>query len=137
MSEAGDARRSAPVDAFFWDGAAAGRLLIQRCADCGVLRHPPAPMCGNCGSLAWDALEASGRGRIYSWMYSLHPNRPDDSARVVVLVELEEGVRLVSNLVDAPPDAPYDDRPVIVEFRDDRGAATPCFRLADDAGAAS
>jgi uncharacterized OB-fold protein len=137
MSEASDARRSASGDAFFWDGAAEGRLLIQRCADCGTLRHPPAPMCGSCGSLVWDTLEATGRGRIYSWMYSLHPNRPDDAARVVILVELEEGARLVSNLVDAPPDGPYDDLPVIVEFRDDRGAATPCFRLADGDGAAS
>jgi uncharacterized OB-fold protein len=122
-------RRSAPDDAFFWDGAAAGRLLIQRCADCGGLRHPPAPMCGACGSLAWDTVEASGRGRVYSWMYSLHPNRPDDAPRIVILVELEEGTRLVSNLVDPPHAGPYDDLPVIVDFRDDRGTPTPYFRV--------
>ena len=122
-------RRSAPDDAFFWDGAAEGRLVIQRCADCGTLRHPPAPMCGTCGSFAWDVAEASGRGRIVSWMYSLHPNRPDDDARVVILVQLEEGTRLVSNLVDAPHGGPYDDLPVMVEFRDDRGTPTPYFRI--------
>ena len=59
-----ETRRSAADDAFFWDGAAEGKLLIQRCTDCGTLRHPPAPMCGNCGSLAWDAAESSGRGRV-------------------------------------------------------------------------
>ena len=122
-------RRSAPGDAFFWDGVAAGRLLIQRCADCGVLRHPPAPMCGACGSLAWDTAEASGRGRVYSWMFSLHPNRPDDAPRIVILVELEEGTRLVSNLVDPPHAGPYDDLPVVVDFRDDRGTPTPYFRV--------
>ena len=125
-----DARRSAPDDAFFWDGAAEGHLLIQHCADCGTLRHPPAPMCGNCGSLAWDTAEASGRGRIVTWMYSLHPNRPDDAARIVILVQLDEGTRLVSNLVDPPHAGPYDDLPVTVEFRDDRGARTPFFRVA-------
>ncbi len=125
-----DTRTASPDDAFFWDGAAEDRLLIQRCVDCGVLRHPPAPMCGNCGSLDWETLEASGRGRIYSWMFSLHPNRPDDTARIVILVQLEEGVRVVSNLVDPPHEGPYDDLDVEVEFRDDRGTRTPFFRVA-------
>jgi uncharacterized protein len=124
-----EARTAGPDDAFFWDGAAEDRLLIQRCADCGVLRHPPAPMCGNCGSLAWDTREASGRGRIVTWIFSLHPNRPDDAARIVILVQLEEGVRVVSNLVDPPHAGPYDDLAVEVEFRDDRGTRTPFFRV--------
>jgi uncharacterized OB-fold protein len=123
-------RTAGPDDAFFWDGAAEDRLLIQRCADCGALRHPPAPMCGDCGSLVWDTVESAGRGTIYSWMFSLHPNRPDDPARVVILVQLDEGVRLVSNLVDPPPGVPYDDLEVEVEFRDDRGTRTPFFRVA-------
>jgi len=123
-------RQAKPDDAFFWDAAADDRLVIQRCADCGSLRHPPAPMCGVCGSLEWDAQESTGRGRIVTWISSLHPNRPDDAARIVILVELEEGTRLVSNLVDAPHDGPYDDLPVVVEFRDDRGARTPFFAVA-------
>jgi uncharacterized OB-fold protein len=129
-------RPVAPDARFFWEGAAEDRLVIQRCADCGALRHPPAPMCGHCGSLVWDAIEASGRGRIYTWITSRHPNRPDDEPRTVILVELEEGVRLVSNLVDAPSGGPFDDLPVVVEFRDDRGARTPFFRLADDGAGA-
>ncbi|MDQ1432152.1 MAG: hypothetical protein QOF40_2754 [Actinomycetota bacterium] len=124
-----DTRIAGPDDAFFWAGAAEDRLLIQRCAECGVLRHPPAPMCGTCGSLEWDALEASGRGRVHSWMFSLHPNRPDEPARVVILVQLDEGARLVSNLVDPPHGGPYDDLEVEVEFRDDRGTRTPFFRV--------
>jgi uncharacterized OB-fold protein len=127
--ETDEPRRSKPDDAFFWDAAADDRLVIQRCAACGTLRHPPAPMCGHCGSLEWDARESTGRGRIVTWISSLHPNRPDDPPRVVVLVELEEGTRLVSNLVDPPGDGPYDDLPVAVEFRDDRGARTPFFKV--------
>ncbi len=120
-------------DQFFWDAAAEGRLVIQRCADCGTLRHPPAPMCGACGSLQWDTAESSGRGRIVSWITSLHPNRPDDPPRIVVLVQLEEGTRLVSNLLEAG-DEPYDDLAVVVDFRDDRGALTPFFRVVESEG---
>jgi uncharacterized OB-fold protein len=118
-----------PDDAFFWSAAAEDRLVIQRCSQCGTLRHPPAPMCGHCGSLEWDAHDSTGRGRVVTWISSLHPNRPDDQPRVVILVELEEGTRLVSNLVDPPHDGPYDDLPVVVEFRDDRGVRTPFFKV--------
>jgi uncharacterized OB-fold protein len=125
-------RRVGADDAFFWEAAAQGRLVIQRCADCGALRHPPAPMCGVCGSLRWDTAVSSGRGRIVTWISSIHPNRPDDEPRIVILVHLEEGTRLVSNLVDPPHAGPYDDLPVMVEFRDDRGARTPFFRVVSD-----
>ncbi len=125
-----DARPVATDEAFFWDAAADGRLAVQRCAECGVLRHPPTPMCGHCGSLRWDVLDASGRGRIVSWISSLHPNRPDDAPRIVILVQLEEGTRLVSNLVDPPHAGPYDDLAVMVEFRDVDGTPTPLFQVA-------
>ena len=124
-----DTRRPSVDDAFFWDGAAEGKLLVQRCTECGTLRHPPAPMCGTCGSLSSDAVEASGRGRVVSWIVSRHPNRPDEEPRIVVLVELDEGTRLVSNLVDPPDAGPYDDRPVQVEFHDVDGTAMPWFRI--------
>jgi uncharacterized OB-fold protein len=64
-----------------------------------------------------------------SWITSLHPNRPDDEPRIVVLVQLEEGTRLVANLVDPPDAGPYDERRVQVEFRDVDGTPTPCFRI--------
>ena len=90
---------------FFWDGAKAGRLLIQRCGGCATLRHPPRPMCPRCHSLEWDAIDASGRGTVYSFVMPRHPPLPFfEDGYIVVLVELEEGVRLVSNLVDVEPD---------------------------------
>jgi uncharacterized OB-fold protein len=127
-----DAPVTSPDDAFFWDGVAERRLLIQRCRGCGRLRHPPAPMCGDCGSLEWEGQPMSGRGIVYSWIRSRHPNRPDEAPRVVVLVELEEGVRIVSNLVDTQHDGPYEDLPVEVTYRSrDDGVTLPCFRVVE------
>jgi uncharacterized OB-fold protein/acyl dehydratase len=85
---------------FFWEGVARGELLIQRCAACGELRHPPRPMCPRCRSLDWDTVRASGRGTVYSYVVPHHPRMPAFPERyVVALVELEEGTRLVTNLV--------------------------------------
>jgi uncharacterized OB-fold protein len=85
-------------------------------------------MCGACGSVTSDYEASSGRGRIVSWMMSHHPNRPDDPPTVVILVELEDGIRVVSNLVDPPGGGPYEDLAVEVEFDDQDGAVIPVFR---------
>jgi uncharacterized OB-fold protein/acyl dehydratase len=83
---------------FFWQGVDAGRLLIQRCT-CGALRHPPGPMCPTCHSLEWDAVEASGRGTVYSYVVAHHPAIPPfEYPNLIVLVALEEGTRIVSNV---------------------------------------
>tara|TARA_B110000444_G_C18841976_1_gene599505 strand:+ start:829 stop:1095 length:267 start_codon:yes stop_codon:yes gene_type:complete len=55
-------------------------------------------MCPKCQSLSWEPRQASGRGTIYSWILSKHPAIPDDPGRIVVLIDLEEGIRFVSNL---------------------------------------
>lgn len=89
---------------FFWNGLRENKLLIQRCGGCGQLRHPPRPMCPNCRSLDWDTVESSGRGSVYSYVMPHEPRFPFfDYPYVVALVELEEGVRLVSNLTDIAP----------------------------------
>lgn len=88
-------------DQYFWDGVAENRLLLQRCADCNVLRQPPSPMCPECNSLKWDTTEACGRAKVYSWIESQHPTDPSAAARIIVLLDLEEGVRFVSNLVES------------------------------------
>lgn len=94
-----------PDTQFFWDGLREGRLLVQRCDDCGRLRHPPRPMCPHCTSLAWSAVPASGEGTVVSFVLPRHPQWPwFEDGYVVALVELEEGVRIVSNLVGAAPD---------------------------------
>ena len=88
-----------PHDAYFWDGVKDRTLLLRRCTGCGELQHPPTPMCGRCHSLEWETQKATGRGTVYSWIVSKHPSLPDEQPRIVALVELDEGVRLVSNLV--------------------------------------
>jgi uncharacterized OB-fold protein len=93
-------------DAFFWNGLRQHKLLIQCCASCATLRHPPRPMCSMCNSLDWDTIEASGRGTIYSYVMPQHPRFPFfEYPYIVALVELAEGVRLVSNLCDIAPQA--------------------------------
>ena len=94
-----------PDTQFFWDGLREHRLLIQRCRGCDVLRHPPRPMCPRCNSLEWDAIDASGRGSVFSFVMPQHPPYPwFEYPYIVVLVDLEEGVRFVSNLCEIEPD---------------------------------
>ncbi|MGC5011090.1 bifunctional MaoC family dehydratase N-terminal/OB-fold nucleic acid binding domain-containing protein [Streptosporangium sp. DT93] len=87
--------------AFFWEGVAAGELRIQRCADCGELRHPPGPICPSCRSTARAHVTASGEGEVYSYVVHHNPPVPGRSTPfVVAVVELPEGVRIVGNVVD-------------------------------------
>lgn len=89
---------------FFWNGLKENKLLIQRCSGCGQLRHPPRPMCPHCRSLEWDTVESSGRGTVYSYVMPHQPRFPFfDYPYVVALVDLEEGIRLLSNLTDIDP----------------------------------
>ncbi len=106
-------------NAFFFDGAAEHRLLIQRCTACGELRHPPGPMCPHCQSTDWDTVESSGRGAVYSFVINHYPQIPSfEYPLPVILVELEEGTRLVSNIVGVAPDAIEIGMPVQVTFED-------------------
>ena len=88
---------------FFWHGIEEGKVLIQKCADCGRLRHPPGPMCPACHSLEWVRHEATGRGVVYSYVRHFHPNIPPFlPGHLVALIELEEGVRMVADVIDGP-----------------------------------
>ncbi len=103
--------------AFFWEGARRGELLIQRCASCGVLRHPPRPACGACGSLEWDTVPSKGRGAVHSYVVHHYPPVPGfDPPFIVALVELDEGTRLVSNLIEVAPEDVKIGMPVAVRF---------------------
>ena len=114
---------------FFWDGLKEQRFLIQRCRACAVLRHPPRPMCPRCRSLEWDTVESCGRGTVFSFVMPRHPPLPMfDDGYVVALVELEEGTRLVTNLVDVAPGDASIGMPVHVRFEEfDGGVVLPLF----------
>ncbi len=96
------ARPAPPVgrdNAFFWEGVEAGELRIQQCGGCSVLRHPPQPLCDRCGSAEKSWIVSVGRGVVYSHVTHHYPKLPGvELPHVVLLVELEEGVRIVSEL---------------------------------------
>jgi hypothetical protein len=119
-----------PDTQFFWDAVRDHRLLIQRCAACQALRHPPRPMCPRCNALAWDTIEASGRGTVYSVVVPRHPPFPwFEDPYVVALIALEEGTRIVSNLCDVAPEQATIGMPVEVFFTTfDDGLVLPQFR---------
>lgn len=99
--------------AFFWEGTAAGELRLQHCPMCGRLRHPPGPMCPSCGAEKQDWVVASGRGSVFSYVVHHHPKVPGKQLPfVVALVELEEGVRMVGELIDVEPATVAVDMPV-------------------------
>ncbi len=118
-----------PDTQFFWDGAKDRRLLIQRCDACHRFRHPPRPMCPACNSLKWTAVEASGRGTVFSFVLPRHPQYPwFEPDYIVGLVKLEEGVRLVTNLVDVAPETVSIGMAVTVRFDEfDGGLVLPMF----------
>ena len=131
-------RPSITFDNQFWfEAAKEHRLLIQRCASCGVLRHPPRPRCDQCGSYEWDTVEASGRGTVYSYVVNHHPQVPAfDYPLPVGLIELEEGTRLVADIVGIAPDAITVGMPVELEWVDhDPDLSLPAFRPARGEGA--
>ncbi|MFE9404430.1 bifunctional MaoC family dehydratase N-terminal/OB-fold nucleic acid binding domain-containing protein [Streptomyces sp. NPDC006530] len=117
-------------NAGFWAGVAEHRLLIQRCDDCAELRFPWLPGCHACGSDRWDTVGASGDGRVYSYVVMHHPPFPAfDPPYAVGLIELAEGVRIISNVVGVEPEAVRIGMPVRLEFlRADRELELPVFR---------
>ena len=107
-----------PDTEFFWSGLKDHELRIQRCADCQTLRVPPRPMCGNCQSLQVGLRRIGGRGTVYSFVMPKYPPLPFiQYPYVVALIELDEGVRIVSNLCDIEPEAIENGMPVEVVLR--------------------
>jgi uncharacterized OB-fold protein/acyl dehydratase len=90
---------------WWWEGVDRGELLIQKCSECGRLRHPPRPMCGHCQSTAWTSIASKGRGVVYSYVVMRHPPIPGyDYPLPVALIDLEEGTRILSNVVGCRPE---------------------------------
>ncbi len=90
---------------FFWEGTRKGELRIQRCGACGVLRHPPGPMCPHCLATEPGYVVSEGRGTIHSFTVHRHPPVPGKELPILlVLVQLDEGVRMVGELLDATTD---------------------------------
>ena len=104
--------------AFFWEGVRAGELRIQRCGVCGELRHPPGPVCPSCRSHDRTHIVANGLGEVYSFVVHHNPPVPGlDTPFVVAVVQLPEGVRIIGNIVNCPPEEVTIGMPLHVTYR--------------------
>jgi uncharacterized OB-fold protein len=117
----------------FWDGCKAGELRLQRCVACKRSYFPPRPFCPSCGSRDVEVYPATGRGRLYSYIINHRP-RPDmgREPHSIAVVELEEGPRMMTNIVGCPqtPEALVLDMPVEVAFETFGEVALPLFKPA-------
>jgi uncharacterized protein len=103
----------------YWDGLNEGRLRLQKCADCGKIRHYPRPVCDACYSMNVDWIDASGRGAVHSWTithYAFHPGFKQDLPYTLLTVDLDEGVRLNAQARGIDPSALRVGLPVMVAY---------------------
>ena len=121
-----------PESVEFWEGCKRHELLIQKCGDCGKLRYYPRIACPFCASERHDWLQASGKASLYSYIIVHQPTLPAFKEKVpypVILVELEEGVRMTSSLVDCANEDIRIGMPLQVTFEEAAdGAVLPKFR---------
>ena len=119
-----------PVTQPFWDATKDHRLLLQRCAN-GHVFYYARTHCPECLSNEMTWVEASGRGKLYSYTVARRPQSPefaDDVPYIIAAITLEEGPRMTSLLVDADPDNVRIDGPVEVAWDDLGDLAMPYFR---------
>lgn len=110
-----------PWSKLFWNAARERRLLIQECRDCGKKIFYPKKYCPECRSTDIGWVESSGEGKVYSFstLYlGVHPKFEEDAPYTIAIIELNEGVRLMSNIVNCDPQDIQCDMPVKVTFED-------------------
>ena len=116
----------------FWAACARHELTVQTCSGCGRVRFPPRPMCPSCRSMASSCEPASGRGRVWSWVVAHPPVLPSFADRVpfnVAVIEMEEGVRMIGNIVECSNGDIRENMPVEVTFVDvEDGVSLPQWR---------
>jgi uncharacterized OB-fold protein len=124
----------------FYAWCARGELRLRRCNACREWCHVPRLTCPNCASTDWAWERVKGTGRLYTWTVvhrAMHPAFMGDVPYAVVVVELDEGPRIVSGIVDCPLEALEMEMPVEVVFeRSDRWGdrVLPRFRRTATAG---
>jgi uncharacterized OB-fold protein len=91
-----------PETAHFWAGTKEGELRVQRCDDCRHVYFPPRPFCPKCASRKVSAVKASGRATLYSYIISHRPAPGFAAPYAIAVVELEEGPRMMTNIIGCP-----------------------------------
>ncbi len=120
-----------PETAHFWDGLADSELRLQKCDSCRHIYFPPQPFCPKCASRSVSVFTASGKGKLYSYVISHIPAPGFTPPYSIAVVELEEGPRLMTNIVDCPqtPEALLLDMPVVVTYeRQSEKITLPLFK---------
>ena len=107
-----------PETKHYWDGAKDGKLILQKCNDCSDNYFPPRPFSPKCGSRSVQEFQASGKGSLYSYVINHLPSPGFTPPFAIAVVELEEGPRLMSNIVECEqtPEALELDMPLEVTF---------------------
>jgi uncharacterized OB-fold protein len=121
-----------PDEVRFWDFVDTGELRLQRCRACGTFRHPPRPVCAACGADDDEWVRSSGLGEVWTFTVVHPPTLPAFAERTpynAVVVRLDEGVFMVSNLVDCPVDELAVGTPVELAVTEvEEGLRLPLFR---------
>lgn len=119
MSAAPPLPRPSMESAPFWEACQRGELRLQRCARCGEFWFPPALRCPRCWSSEWKWEKTSGRGTLFSFVVyqrSYHPAFREALPYVVGVVELAEGPRMPTRIIDVAPESVRCGMPVEVAF---------------------
>ena len=123
-----------PETQHFWEGTRERELRLQRCDACQEVYFPPRPFCPRCQSRAVSIFRASGRGTLHSYVIHHRPAPGFEPPYSIAIVELKEGPRMLSNVVDVEqtPEALVLDMPLEVTFQDFSDEITlPLFRPAE------
>ena len=118
---------------WWWERVAEDDVLpIQRCTECKKLRHPPRPMCDACGSQSYDSIDASGKATLHTYTVIHYPQVPGyEYPLISIIVDLEEGERMVSTLVECKPEDVRIGMPVEMVIQEDEdGFKLPFFKPA-------
>ena len=117
----------------YWAAARDHRFVIQHCKSCGKHQFYPRGVCSHCLSSDLEWHEASGKGTVYSFSVNHrapHPGFADEIPFVLAIVELEEGPRMMTNIVECNPDSVKIGMAVEVTFEDVTEEVTlPKFKL--------
>ncbi len=118
---------------WWWNELEQNKIVpIQRCKSCQTLRHPPRPMCGECQSTEWDFIASSLKGEVFSFVVLHYPEIPGyDYPLVCAVIQLEEGTRIVSNIIGCKPgDVTIGDKVIGEVVEVDKVSTLPLFKLA-------
>lgn len=116
----------------FWDYTLQDCLMLRTCNSCGLLMYYPRVLCTSCMSTDLGWTKSSGKGTVYA--FSIVHRAPNEAFKsdvpyIIAIIELDEGPRMLSNIIDCPPDQSFINMPVVVSFdKSYDGFKLPKFR---------